>query len=105
MTPEGKIKDAVKKMLKKYAPKVWYFMPVSLGMGKHGIPDIIICCKGEFLAVETKAPDKDPTALQHRCMTEILEAEGNVWVVNSMDRLTHLEEYIKDIVVSLVRTK
>ena len=49
-TPEGKVKEACKKYLKSIG--AWYFMPVSNGMGQVGIPDIICCYKGQFLAVE-----------------------------------------------------
>ena len=56
MTPEGKVKDAVKKVLKKHG--IWYFMPMQNGFGVVGVPDFICCFNGAFLGVETKAPGK-----------------------------------------------
>lgn len=79
-TPEGKVKDDVKKVLAKY--RVWYFMPVSNGFGKHGIPDFICCVAGRFFTVETKAPGKKPTELQEDQMNEIRKAGGKAFVVD-----------------------
>lgn len=55
-TPEGRLKAAVKKELKRRG--VWYFMPMQNGMGVVGIPDFICCAQGWFFAIETKAPGK-----------------------------------------------
>lgn len=89
MTPEGKIKDMTKKLLKKYG--AWYFMPVSNGLGAHGIPDIICCHMGKFIAIETKAPGKKPTALQALCHEAIRKAWGEVFVVDGEESLKEVE--------------
>lgn len=80
MTPEGRVKAAVKKLLVQEG--VYYFMPVSNGMGRHGIPDIICCVNGRFLAIECKANGGKPTALQEREMQNIAKAHGIAVVVN-----------------------
>lgn len=89
-TPEGKIKDQVKALLKEFglvsaaeaakaAGKVtgsgWYYMPVSNGMGVSGIPDFIGHFHGKFFAIETKAPGKKPTPLQ-QFQLDALKATG-----------------------------
>jgi hypothetical protein len=86
-TPEGKVKDACKKYLKSIG--AWFFMPVSNGMGQVGIPDIICCYKGIFVAVETKAPGKrgSTTANQDRVRQEIQNADGWAIVVDNVDQL------------------
>ena len=86
-TPEGKVKDAVKKFLKERG--AWYFMPVSNGMGQVGIPDIICCYKGFFIAIETKAPGKkgQVTDNQKRVMDAIRDATGLAWVVDDPTEL------------------
>jgi hypothetical protein len=86
-TPEGKVKDACKKYLKSIG--AWFFMPVSNGMGQVGIPDIICCYKGIFVAVETKAPGKrgSTTANQDRVIQEIQNADGWAIVVDNVDQL------------------
>lgn len=85
MTPEGRVKDAVKKLLKERG--IWYFMPAANGYGKVGVPDIICCCNGKFLAIETKAPGKvsNTTANQERCIADIRAARGWALVVDNAD--------------------
>ena len=82
MTPEGKVKAECKKFLKERG--IFFFMPVSNGMGQVGIPDIIICYRGLFIAIETKAPGKraNVTENQKRVMGAIRTAEGFAWVVD-----------------------
>lgn len=80
MTPEARVKNAVKKLLTEHG--AWYFMPVSNGMGRHGIPDIICCVGGRFMAIECKAGKGRTTALQQRELERITEAGGAALVVN-----------------------
>lgn len=79
-TPEAKVKAAVTKTLK--ANSVWYFAPASNGMGRAGIPDIICCVSGRFLAIECKAGKGKTTALQDREIEAIRGAGGMAIVVN-----------------------
>jgi hypothetical protein len=81
-TPEGKVKHAVKKLLEKYG--VWFFMPVSMGWGKQGIPDFICCIKGKFWGIECKAEGKLTTALQDKCIQGIRDARGGVFIVDGV---------------------
>jgi hypothetical protein len=89
-TREGKVKDACKKYLKSIG--AWFFMPVSNGMGQVGIPDIICCYRGLFVAIETKAPGKraNTTPNQDRVIEAIQKAEGFVWVVDNPDDMKTL---------------
>ena len=49
-TPEKKVKDKVVAILKRFG--VYYFFPATHGYGRSGVPDIICCFKGFFLAIE-----------------------------------------------------
>jgi hypothetical protein len=69
LTPEGKVKAAVKRVLARY-PESYFFMPVQAGFGKKTL-DFLICHYGEFIAIETKAPGKKPTPLQDDTIREI----------------------------------
>lgn len=91
-TPEAKVKAAVKKWLADHG--AWYFMPVSNGMGAMGIPDIICCWRGRFLAIECKAPGKrgNTTALQEYQIAGIKGTGGIALVVDDVDQLQALEE-------------
>jgi len=78
-TPEKKVKDAVVKILKNNG--VYYFFPVTGGFGRSGVPDIVGCHRGVFVAIECKAGKNKPTALQFAEMAKIEKAGGvAVWV-------------------------
>mgnify|MGYP003346501554 FL=1 len=92
MTPEGKVKKKVKALLDERG--VYYFMPATAGYGRSGVPDIICCYFGYFLAIECKAGGNKPTALQLREMQRIAKANGTAMVVDdseeSLDALSDL---------------
>lgn len=86
-TPEGRVKAAVKKLLK--GAGIWFYMPIQNGMGRTGIPDFICCASGQFLAIETKAPGKrnNLTANQAITLAEINEASGWTLVIDDPNTL------------------
>ena len=92
MTPEGKVKAQVKKILDERG--VYYFCPATGGYGRSGIPDFICCYNGRFLAIECKAGKGDLTALQTRELTRIDAAGGEAIVVreSSIDNFIKLAE-------------
>jgi Holliday junction resolvase len=79
-TPEKKVKDQVVKVLKEEG--VYYFFPATFGMGRSGVPDIVCCVRGHFLAIECKAGGNKPTALQLRELAAITAAGGIAMVIN-----------------------
>jgi len=79
-TPEGKVKDKIVKILKQYG--VYYFFPVTGGYGASGIPDIICCHNGRFIAIECKAGKNKTTALQDAHIARIRAAGGVAVVIN-----------------------
>jgi hypothetical protein len=79
-TPEGKVKAAVRKLLVEFG--VYYFSPAANGFGRAGIPDIICCFGGRFIAIECKAGKGVTTALQDRELAAIRTAGGMTMVVN-----------------------
>lgn len=79
-TPEGKVKAAVRKVLVEEG--VYYFSPPGMGLGRSGIPDIICCCVGKFIAIEVKAGKGKTTALQDRELTAIHNNGGIALVIN-----------------------
>jgi hypothetical protein len=94
MTPEGKVKAKVVKLLKEH--KLWYFFPASNGFGKAGIPDIIAIVDGVFVGIECKADrKKQPTQLQVKCGSEIRSAGGEWYLVCDDTSLLQVENYIK----------
>ena len=58
-TPEGWVKAHVTNILDEHT--VFYTMPMTMGYGRSGVPDIIACVKGLFITIEVK-----DCALRHR---------------------------------------
>lgn len=93
MTPEGKVKAAVKKLLAQYS--LWYCMPVGGMMGRSGVPDFLVCCNGQFIAIETKTGRGKPTALQ-KLELERIAAAGGISLVINESNLNDLEKVLND---------
>jgi len=91
-TPEKKVKDKVVKLLKEN--DIYYFFPATYGMGRSGVPDIVCCFDGAFLAIECKAGANKPTALQDREIGSIRSAGGTAFVINEAN-VGDLELYIE----------
>ncbi len=94
-TPEKRVKDKVVGILK--AEGAYYFFPATHGYGRSGVPDIVACVNGYFLAIECKAGKNKPTALQIREIENIRHAGGVGVVVNeeNWDMLTELVRKLK----------
>lgn len=81
MTPEGRVKKRFTDKLKAMRD-VWYYYPAANGMGRAGIPDIIVVACGRFIGVECKADiTKKPTKLQMHCADKIMRAGGDWFLV------------------------
>ena len=77
-TPENLVKKNVRKLLDEL--KIYHFMPPANGFGRAGIPDIIGCMDGQFIAIECKAGKGTTTALQSRELNAILNSGGTVFI-------------------------
>lgn len=91
-TPEKKVKDACVEIIKRYG--AYYFFAPANGYGRAGIPDIIVCYRGKFLAVECKAGYNKPTPLQEREIAEIHKAGGSAMIIRE-DTLDLLDAWFK----------
>jgi hypothetical protein len=94
LTPEGRVKAAVNRLLKPYidAELVYKFMPVQTGYGRKTL-DYLLCVVGHFIAIETKKPGGALTGLQLEHKREIEAAGGKVFKVDG--DLTELRDYLK----------
>lgn len=110
-TPEGIVKDKVKKLMAKYGifsssqmtkalkdPSMvrgWYHMPVSLGMGAHGIPDFLGIHRSFAFTVETKKDSKSkPTKLQIMQMEVMALGGYTIFIVYDDNTLNELENWL-----------
>jgi Holliday junction resolvase len=91
-TPEGAVKKKIKAILTENG--AYWVMPVSNGMGNHGVPDFLVCCNGRFIGIEAKAGTNKPTALQQHNIDRIFDAGGYALVINE-DNLHVLQELLE----------
>jgi Holliday junction resolvase len=85
-TPESKVKKRVREVLDKLG--IYHFMPPANGFGRAGIPDIIACMDGHFIAIECKAGSGKTTALQDLELNRIHNAGGTIYIA----RETNIDE-------------
>lgn len=81
---------AIEKRIKEYLKTIdgLFYWKVFSGMYcTAGIPDIVICYKGQFIALEVKTPDGKPTVLQDETIKKIREAGGVAEVVRSVEEV------------------
>lgn len=79
-TPEAAVKAKIVSILKEEG--AYYFFPATHGYGRSGVPDIVACARGQFVAIECKAGTNKPTALQVREIERIRRAGGVAAVAN-----------------------
>ena len=77
------VKQQVVKLLKEKG--VYYFFPVAGGYTSIGVPDIVACINGLFVAIECKAGKNRPTELQYRNLESIRDNGGLAMLVNEDD--------------------
>lgn len=94
-TAEGLVKRKINKILSKYS-ELYAYMPVPYGYGPSSL-DYIICIGGNFIAIEAKAPGKEPTARQIEIIRRIRLAGGKVFIIDGTaetNTLASLERYL-----------
>ena len=90
-TPESKVKKRVREVLDKLG--IYHFMPPANGFGRAGIPDIIACMDGHFIAIECKAGKGTTTALQERELDRIHNAGGTTYIARE-DNIDELQQIL-----------
>lgn len=90
-TPESKVKKRVREVLDKLG--IYHFMPPANGFGRAGIPDIIGCMDGHFIAIECKAGKGTTTALQERELDRIHNAGGTTYIARE-DNIDELQQIL-----------
>lgn len=91
-TPEKKVKKKVRALLDELG--AYYVMPVTGGYGSQGAPDFLVCLRGKFIGIETKAGKGKTTALQDLNLQKIRDAGGVALVIyeTDIDKLKHILE-------------
>ncbi|MCE5387967.1 MAG: VRR-NUC domain-containing protein [Acidithiobacillus sp.] len=86
MTPEGKVKVKIREYLKARGDN-YSFTPIGSGYGTAGVPDRIVCWRGQFIGIEVKAPGKlkTQTPIQKKAQQEIEKTGGVYLLVDSVE--------------------
>jgi len=83
--PEKHIQTKILKYLRTL-PECW---AVKADVSQRGVPDIICCYRGRFIALEVKRPGGRITPAQQATLDVICRAGGAVSVVRSLDEVKH----------------
>jgi Holliday junction resolvase len=79
MAQEKIFENKIKKFLDK--EKCWYVKFFANGYTKKGIPDLLCCVNGYFLAIEVKAENGKATDLQKWNIEKIKQAGGRAMIL------------------------
>ena len=90
MAAEKQFENKIKKHLTDSG--IWHVKYFANGFTKSGIPDILACCGGKFLAIEVKAENGKPSALQLHHIEKIKQSGGHAVIVkpSQFDELIEL---------------
>ena len=66
--------------------------------GVAGLPDIICCVSGRFIAFEVKQPNGKLTKLQGITITKIREAKGEAYKVTSVEEVKKILDTLEGLV-------
>ena len=95
-TPEGKIKQQVKRVLAKYP--VYAFMPVQSGYGASGLDFhcfVSVDTVPIAFFIETKAPGKALTPRQQELWLKLRKLNAMVFVIDGEKELVRLEAWLQ----------
>lgn len=83
MTPHGKLRKEIVDWLD--AQGAWHYTAHANGYGRSGIPDILVCWRGRFVAIEVKCGRDKPTPWQERELAAVMTAGGRSIVARSLE--------------------
>lgn len=74
-----------------------YIRKIAQGYYSHGgIPDILMCVEGKFIAIEVKTDKGHVTKLQSRELTQIMQARGMAFVCYGLDDIGRIIRAVED---------
>lgn len=110
--PEKNFENKIKDYLAKH--NCYFVKYFANRMTKAGIPDILACVNGYFVAIEVKAENGHPSELQIYNVKKINETYGFAVIVRPSDfeNLKKMIEYLRDgqtcnarVVISMINNK
>ena len=93
--PEKRFENKIKDMLDEHG--AWWVKYFANRNTKSGIPDILACVNGEFLAIEVKSDTGHPSELQLHHVDNIRNAGGLAFIVypSGFDQLLNIVERLE----------
>ena len=88
---EKDIMNQIQRYLKT-VPECFSFKEHGGMYGTSGVPDIICCISGRFVAFEVKTPSGVLTKLQETMIAKINAAKGNAYKVTSLQEVREIVE-------------
>ena len=88
---ETKLKNKVIQFIRRQYPDAWIYKAAD--RFTSGIPDLLLCKKGRFYAIELKVGSNKATPIQEFVMREICKAGGRVSVCRSVE---DVKQFIKE---------
>lgn len=88
---ESELITKIKNYLKT-VPDCFYWKEHGGQYGTAGIPDIIVCYRGRFIAFECKVGNNKLTVLQAATIRRIIKAGGYALVIKSVDEAKRVIE-------------
>ena len=83
---EAILRWQIVKAIKQRWPWAWVYHPCDTT--HSGIPDLLCCINGQFLALEVKTPTGRVAPIQDAILSQIRLAKGRAWVIRSVKELT-----------------
>ncbi len=90
---ETALKNRISGWLKKLVPDVWFFKTHGSPYQRRGIPDFLICWKGQWYAFECKVGKNKPTRSQLFELAALKAAGAVTGVVHSLDEVKRLLDW------------
>lgn len=97
MAAESKFQKKVIDYLKSLGDQVWYKKIWGGGFQSAGIPDILLCCRGHFIAIELKAPNGKASELQKYNLEKIQKAGGSAFILYPKD-FEDFKKFMNDVI-------
>lgn len=96
MAQEKQYETKIKRLLTENG--AWFVKYFGCGFTQAGVPDILACLNGRFIAIEVKAEKGKPSALQIHHIKKIRESGGIALIAYPQDypELAKLIQAVKD---------
>jgi len=96
-----KLEGVVQKEILAYLKSKNFYTVKTMRSNMNGVPDIICCVHGFFIAIEVKAEGKKNTAtkLQKRHQLDVIKAGGIALICDNVEEVKKAIEGLEDVIL------